>query len=59
MQVELTLEQLEYISNAVQHWQYDSGEDDINLLQTIGEAVEQAQELQALDLNDCGDSCKL
>lgn len=54
MQIDLTLEELEQVLDLLEDVRAP-----LDLRQKFEDAIEQAQELEALDLNDCGDACKL
>lgn len=55
MQVELSAEELEIITNCMEACDaYDT-----ELFERLQEAERESRELDGLDLNDCGDACKL
>lgn len=63
MQVEMSAEELKIIEELAQGYGYSCGAgftpDMEEFLERVDDLIEQAEELQALDLNDCGDACKL
>ena len=58
MQIELSKDELSRLID----WGYEFGEhDDLDddLYNRLNDAHLEAEELESLDLNDCGDACKL
>lgn len=60
MKIEFTLEELKWIDASLELMMEEIDSPDIDELKDkIGFAIEDAQELQSIDLNSCGDACRL
>lgn len=58
MQIELSKEELKIIADWGSAF-YDPEDEDTDLLIKVQQSILDAEELESLDLNDCGDACKL
>ena len=63
MKVELTLAELEIIDELAKGYGWCNGgsltPDMVEFVERVNDLIQQAEELEEVDLNDCGDSCKL